>query len=63
MRFIKVSTIRQRAKDNGKRCPKSWLLALDMKVEALVNSECRNLGSKKTLSADDSNLRWNLGSM
>ena len=60
MKYIKVSAVRVKCWQGGKRVPAGWLLALDLKIERLIDAEIKNLGSKVTLSAEDSSIRWGM---
>lgn len=60
MRYIKPTKVRQLVNQLGRRCPKGWLLWLDSRVESIVSAECAGLGSRKTLRADESELRRQL---
>lgn len=60
MRYVKPTKVRQLAHQLGRRCPRAWILWLDSRVEQIVSSECAALGSRKTLRADESELRRQL---
>lgn len=60
MRYIRPTIVRRYVNQLGRRCPKGWLLWLDSRVESIVNGECAALGSRKTLRADESELRRQL---
>lgn len=53
MKYLRASRIRQYAKDAEKRVSPAYLAWLDHKIEAMIRSHIRMLGSKKTLRPGD----------
>lgn len=56
-RYVRASGVRKRVKENGKRCGRDFLDALDRHIESVVNRCCVQWnGARKTLDATIINL-------
>jgi len=53
MLYIKPSAVRKKSKSVFKRVSKSFLSALDLKVDRIIEQAIKNAGSFKTLTRDD----------
>jgi hypothetical protein len=53
MKYVKVKQVKQKVKEIGKRCDKSFLLALDVLIDNKITQASRNSGKFKTLRQDD----------
>lgn len=53
MKYLKVKQVKQKIKELGKRCDKSFLFGLDVLVDKKIEQASRNSGKFKTLRQDD----------
>lgn len=53
MKYLKAKQVKQKIKEIGKRCSRSFLFALDALIEKKIVQASRNSGSFKTLRQED----------
>lgn len=53
MRYLKAKQVRQKIKELGKRCNRSFLAGLNLLIEKKIVQASRNCGKFKTLRQED----------
>jgi hypothetical protein len=61
--IVVVSAVKRIAKSHGKRVGATYLGYLNRKLTEIVESDCRNLGSYKTLNSADANAKELAGAL
>lgn len=55
--LVVVSAVKRIAQSHGKRVGGTYVAYLNRKMTEIVEQDCRNLGSYKTLNAEDANAK------
>lgn len=61
--LVVVSEVRKIARSHGKRLGKDFVAYLNRKVHDIVESNCRSLGTYKTLNSLDANAKETAGAL